>query len=96
MPNKEVDSVTKTLTANSAPPHSEEAAQSQGTTDLVLLDPQQLDARQLTERVDLRVLSAIRRIIHSVDLYSRELASKTRITAPQLVCLITLAKQGAM
>ena len=38
----------------------------------------------------------MRRIIHCVDLYSRELASRSRITAPQLVCLITLAEQGPM
>ncbi|KPK34775.1 MAG: hypothetical protein AMJ66_03000 [Betaproteobacteria bacterium SG8_40] len=55
-----------------------------------------MDPRQISERVDLRVLSAMRRIIHCVDMYSRELAAKTQITSPQLVCLITLAEQGPM
>lgn len=38
----------------------------------------------------------MRRIIRSVDLYSRELASKANITSPQLVCLLTLAEKGPM
>lgn len=93
---KDVSSVTQNLTTSSTSFHSEGASDLNGSPDPVPLDPQQLDPRQITERVDLRVLSAIRRIIHSVDLYSRELAAKTRITAPQLVCLITLAERGAM
>ena len=44
--------------------------------------------------MDLRVLSAIRRIIRSVDVYSRELAAKARITSPQLVCLLVGAEKG--
>jgi DNA-binding MarR family transcriptional regulator len=55
-----------------------------------------LDPQNVPERVDLRVLSAMRRIIRSVDLYSKELAAKARITSPQLVCLLTLAEKGAM
>ena len=50
----------------------------------------------LAGHVDLRVLSALRRIIRSVDLYSRELATKAQITSPQLVCLLALAEKGAM
>ena len=48
----------------------------------------------LAGQVDLRVLSAIRRIIRSFDLYSRELAAKARITSPQLVCLLAVAERG--
>lgn len=96
MSNKEVNSVTQNLTTSSTSLSSDGSADPANISDAVPLDPQQLDPRQITERVDLRVLSAIRRIIHSVDLYSRELAAKTRITAPQLVCLITLAERGAM
>jgi DNA-binding MarR family transcriptional regulator len=55
-----------------------------------------LDPRQLAERLDLRVLSAVRRIIRSVDLYSKELTAKARITSPQLVCLLTLVERGPM
>ncbi|UCD69027.1 MAG: MarR family transcriptional regulator [Betaproteobacteria bacterium] len=58
--------------------------------------PIPLDPRHVDERVDLRVLSAMRRIIRSVDLYSRELASKAKITSPQLVCLLTLVEKGPM
>jgi len=95
-PSKEVNSVTQNLTTSSASLSSEGSGDPANVTNPVPLDPHQLDPRQINERVDLRVLSAIRRIIHSVDLYSRELAAKTRITAPQLVCLITLAERGAM
>ncbi len=48
----------------------------------------------LAGQVDLRVLSAIRRIIRSFDLYSRELAAKARITSPQLICLLAVAERG--
>ena len=96
MARKDVTSITHSLTTNSAAAPAVGPVGSGDMTEPVPLDPQQLDPRQLTERVDLRVLSAMRRIIHSVDMYSRELAAKTRITAPQLVCLITLAERGAM
>lgn len=56
----------------------------------------QLDPRQFVQRVDLRVLSAIRRIIRCVGLYSKELSAKAHITAPQLVCLVTLVDKGPM
>jgi DNA-binding MarR family transcriptional regulator len=96
MSNKDVRSVTQTLATNSASAQDLQPTGSTVPTDPVPLDPSQLDACQFSERVDLRVLSAMRRIIHSVHLYSRELAAKTQITAPQLVCLITLAEQGPM
>ena len=41
-------------------------------------------------RYDLRVLRSLRQVIQSVDLYSRKLASRHRITAPQLVCLLAI------
>jgi len=96
MADNKVTSVTQNLTSNSASAPAVGPAGAADSTDPVALDPQQLDPRQLSERVDLRVLSAMRRIIHCVDLYSRELAAKTRITTPQLVCLITLAERGPM
>lgn len=55
-----------------------------------------LEQRHQSERLDLRVLSSLRRIIRSVDLHSKELATKTGITAPQLVCLLTLVEHGAI
>lgn len=67
------------------------AAATDPTASSIPLDPQ-----NVPERVELRVLSAMRRIIRSVDLYSKELAAKARITSPQLVCLLTLAEKGAM
>lgn len=53
-----------------------------------------LEPPVLAGQVDLRVLSAIRRIIRSVDLYSRELAARARVTSPQLVCLLAVAETG--
>jgi DNA-binding MarR family transcriptional regulator len=45
-------------------------------------------------RYELRILRALRRIIHSVDLYSKELAATNRITAPQLMCLLHVVNSG--
>lgn len=45
-------------------------------------------------RHDLQILRALRRIIHSVDLYSKELAATNRITAPQLICLLHVVNNG--
>ncbi len=52
------------------------------------------DSPRLAGQVDLRVLSAIRCIIRSFELYSRELATKVRVTSPQLVCLLAVAERG--
>jgi DNA-binding MarR family transcriptional regulator len=43
---------------------------------------------------DLRILRALRRIIHRVDQYSRQLAAASQITAPQLICLMEIANHG--
>ena len=48
----------------------------------------------LPARYELRILRALRRIIHSVDLYSKELASTNRVTAPQLICLLHVVNNG--
>lgn len=45
---------------------------------------------------DQRILRSLRRIIRSVELYSRQLAVNNRITAPQLVCLLAVINQGPM
>ncbi len=39
------------------------------------------------QSVDYRVLCSLRRIIRSVDIYSRRLNSEFGLTAPQLICL---------
>ncbi len=43
-----------------------------------------------------RVLNALRRIVHAVDLHSRQLIQRCSVTAPQLVCLHTLAEEGTL
>lgn len=57
--------------------------------------PMRLDPL-IPDNVELRVLSAIRKIIRAVDLYSRELKSKSRVTTPQLICLMAIVKSGPM
>lgn len=43
---------------------------------------------------DLRILRALRRIMRSVEQYSRQLAVTNQITAPQLICLMEVAGSG--
>jgi DNA-binding MarR family transcriptional regulator len=49
-----------------------------------------------SDRHDLRILQSIRRIIRSVALYSKKLATEHGITSPQLVCLLKLADRGPL
>jgi len=65
-------------------------------------DPQRLESTPEKmplvpkERYDLRVLQALRRILRSVDIYSRKLALEHGVTVPQLVCLLKLDELGAL
>jgi|GEM_PF-6105556 len=43
-------------------------------------------------RYDLRVLQALRQIIRAVDLHSRKLLGKYKITGPQLIALLAIAE----
>lgn len=45
---------------------------------------------------DVRVLRALRRIIRAVDMHSKLLQQSQDITAPQLVCLLALVRQGPL
>lgn len=47
-----------------------------------------------TRRYDLEILQSLRRIIRAVDLHSRRLKAAFELTAPQLVCLLTVAEEG--
>lgn len=47
-----------------------------------------------SERFDLRVVQALRRIIRAVDLHSRKLSAQYQITGPQLICLLTIDEFG--
>ncbi len=44
---------------------------------------------------DESILHSLRRIVRAIDLHSRVLASRHRLTGPQLVCLRNLARTGA-
>lgn len=45
---------------------------------------------------DESILSSLRRITRAIDLHSRKLASEYELTAPQLVCLRQLSKDGPL
>ena len=47
-------------------------------------------------RYDLQILRSIRRIMRSVDTYSRKLRTQCKLTVPQLVCLGTVADHGPL
>jgi len=48
------------------------------------------------ETCGIRVLMALRRIIRSVDVYSRRLNDEFKITAPQLICLYSLRREEGL
>jgi DNA-binding MarR family transcriptional regulator len=66
---------------NDAPPRADD-----GSNDAVRDIPE--------SRYGRRILNALRRIIRSVDLYSRKLVAEYQITGPQLVCLNSIVELG--
>ena len=49
-----------------------------------------------SENYDLRILMALRRIMHFIDTYSRRLAVEHHITGPQLICLYSIVTDGPL
>jgi DNA-binding MarR family transcriptional regulator len=47
-------------------------------------------------RYDLTILQSLRRIIRAVSLYSHRLVATYNITAPQLICLLTIVQEGPL
>ncbi len=47
-------------------------------------------------RYDLRILASLRRIIRSVDIYSRKLAQEHGVTVPQLLCMLKIDELGSL
>ncbi|HMQ10332.1 MAG TPA: MarR family transcriptional regulator [Oligoflexia bacterium] len=45
---------------------------------------------------DLRILHALRQIMRSVDIHSRQLNQRYDITTPQLVCLLAISEHGPL
>jgi DNA-binding MarR family transcriptional regulator len=66
-----------------------------GATQLPL-EPARAGSEAASVRFDLRILRAVRRIIRSVDLYSKQLLATSQITAPQLVCLLAVVDFGPL
>ncbi len=50
----------------------------------------QTDDSKKEYKHDLDILESLRRIMRAVDIHSRQLKQKYNITAPQLVCLLTI------
>lgn len=48
------------------------------------------------ETCGLRVLKALRRIIRAVDIHSRKLNNDFNMTAPQMICMYHLVRNGAI
>ena len=48
------------------------------------------------ERLDLRIMQALRQIMRATDIHSRRLKSTHKLTTPQLVCLLTIANEGPL
>lgn len=48
------------------------------------------------ERYDLRIMQSLRRILRSVEVYSRKLAHEHGVTVPQLICLLKIDELGAL
>jgi len=53
-------------------------------------------SNQGNNNYEFRILSALRRVIRSVDIYSRKLNTELGLTTPQLLCLHALAKSKGM
>lgn len=48
------------------------------------------------ETYGIRVLRSLRKIIRAIDIHSRKLNSEFKITAPQMLCLYSLAKNDSV
>lgn len=48
------------------------------------------------ETCGIRVLKSLRRIIRAVDIHSKKLSQEYEITAPQMICLYSLQKNGPL
>ena len=48
------------------------------------------------EKYGVRILKALRRIIRAVDIHSRKLKSEFNVTAPQMICLYSLASNESL
>lgn len=48
------------------------------------------------ERYDLRILSSLRRIVRSIDSHSKQLATASGMTVPQLLCMMKLDELGPL
>ena len=46
----------------------------------------------VSPQYDVEILQSLRRIIRSVEMYSKKLSSNHKVTGPQLVCLLTIGQ----
>lgn len=55
-----------------------------------------VESSRAAARYDLRILRSLRRIVRSIELYSKQLESTNQITAPQLICLLAIVEHGPL
>lgn len=66
-------------------------------SDFSILPPAAAEGTAIPgDRLELRIVQSLRRIIRAVDLFSHQLASRYKITAPQLMCLIKVAEDDGI
>ena len=58
--------------------------------------PEPVHLAEVKVRYDLSILQSLRRIIRAVSLYSHQLAATYKVTAPQLLCLLTIVNEGSL
>ncbi len=63
---------------------------------LTVTDIAAVSEDNLVENCHLRILMALRRIMHFVDTYSRRLTVEHHITGPQLICLYSIVNDGPL
>lgn len=76
--------------------NDEESAPSLEVFDTAPDSQEHVRLAEVKVRYDLSVLQSLRRIIRAVSLYSHQLAATYKITAPQLVCLLTIVNEGSI
>ena len=62
----------------------------------ILSDNSHLANEVPSQRFDLRILQALRRIIHVVDVQSRRVSERHGVTVPQIICLHKIVESGPM
>lgn len=64
--------------------------------DIIATHSPAAGVEQRQQAYDLVILRSLRQVIRATDLYSRRLKVTHNLTAPQLICLLTVTEEGPM